>query len=85
MAVVKILNDESPMPLGKFRGTKMANVPYWYLLWYEKSEPLRNVHDRVKEDDKAVRAYIADVKDWLLAEQKQAQQNKRNSLFDPYQ
>lgn len=27
------LTDESPMPWGKHKGTKMANVPAAYLLW----------------------------------------------------
>lgn len=28
-----ILTDDSPMPYGKFKDTKMANVPDNYLLW----------------------------------------------------
>ncbi|MCC8153253.1 MAG: DUF3820 family protein [Tannerellaceae bacterium] len=27
------LNDRTPMPYGKYKGTKMANVPASYLLW----------------------------------------------------
>lgn len=27
------LNDNSPMPFGKHKGVKMANVPASYLLW----------------------------------------------------
>lgn len=30
---MKKLTDNSPMPFGKHRGTKMANVPASYLLW----------------------------------------------------
>jgi uncharacterized protein (DUF3820 family) len=32
------LNDDSPMPFGKHKGEKMANVPAEYLLWlYENN------------------------------------------------
>jgi uncharacterized protein (DUF3820 family) len=27
------LTDESPMPFGKYKGTKLANVPASYLIW----------------------------------------------------
>lgn len=27
------MNDESIMPIGKYKGQKMANVPSEYLLW----------------------------------------------------
>jgi uncharacterized protein (DUF3820 family) len=30
---MKLLDDESPMPYGKYKGEKMANVPANYLLW----------------------------------------------------
>ncbi|MDR1155825.1 MAG: DUF3820 family protein [Bacteroidales bacterium] len=83
MAMIKILTDDSPMPFGKFRGTKMADVPYWYLLWYGQKQALGQVHDRVKEDDRAVREYIRDNKDVLLEERKRARQNKRNYMFNP--
>lgn len=26
------LDDNSPMPYGRFKGAKMANIPAWYLL-----------------------------------------------------
>lgn len=28
------LTDIDPMPIGKFKGEKMENVPYWHLLWF---------------------------------------------------
>lgn len=28
------LTDTDPMPIGKFKGEKMENVPYWHLLWF---------------------------------------------------
>ena len=33
-----ILNDESPMPWGKYKGDKMENVPASYLLWLYKNQ-----------------------------------------------
>lgn len=33
MEAIKKLTDESPMPYGKHRGTKMGNVPADYLIW----------------------------------------------------
>lgn len=41
MALIKILNDNSPMPVGKYQGKKMADVPASYLLWYESTAPLK--------------------------------------------
>ena len=35
------LTDESPMPMGKHKGEKMANVPAKYLIWlYEQTKPI---------------------------------------------
>jgi hypothetical protein len=31
------LTDDSPMPYGKFQGTKMANVPAWYLIFLREN------------------------------------------------
>lgn len=31
------LTDESPMPFGKYKGVKMANVPASYLLWLHQN------------------------------------------------
>lgn len=42
------LNDESPMPFGKYKGDKMANVPASYLLWlYENEKCNKEVLDYV--------------------------------------
>lgn len=30
------LTDESPMPLGKHKGTPMEDVPAEYLIWYKE-------------------------------------------------
>ncbi|MFK2681118.1 putative quorum-sensing-regulated virulence factor [Bacteroides fragilis] len=48
------LTDESPMPFGKHKGEKMANVPASYLLWIYDEWTLPSprfgfVHKEVKE------------------------------------
>jgi uncharacterized protein (DUF3820 family) len=48
-------NDTSPMPWGKYTGTKMANVPSSYLLW---------LYDNKKCSGKILR-YILDNMDVL--------------------
>lgn len=51
------------MPLGKFKGEKMGNVPYWHLLWFadqpycpadvlEYVNDNRDVLEKEKKDDK---------------------------------
>lgn len=51
------------MPLGKFKGEKMENVPYWHLLWFadqpycpadvlEYVNDNRDVLEKEKKDDK---------------------------------
>lgn len=52
------LTDDSPMPFGKFKGEKMANVPASYLLW---------IYDNDK-CSKEVKVYIKDNFDVLEAE-----------------
>lgn len=40
------MTDESIMPIGKYKGQKMANVPAEYLLWlYENG----NIYGELKE------------------------------------
>jgi uncharacterized protein (DUF3820 family) len=58
--MAKELIDESLMPWGKFKGTKMIDVPYWHLLW---------LYDN-KKCDFTVRKYIEDNMDALLLEKK---------------
>jgi uncharacterized protein (DUF3820 family) len=52
------LTDSSPMPFGRYRGEKMANVPARYLMW---------LYDN-KKCDGDVRGYIEDSMDVLKAE-----------------
>jgi uncharacterized protein (DUF3820 family) len=55
------LADVSPMPQkGKYKGFRMENVPYWYLLW------LNDQTFCLPE----VKKYIANNMDVLLVEQK---------------
>jgi uncharacterized protein (DUF3820 family) len=52
------MNDESIMPIGKYKGQKMANIPSDYLLWlYENG----NIYGELK-------SYIKDNLDVLEAE-----------------
>lgn len=45
------LTDESPMPFGKHKGEKMANVPAEYLLWcYENEKCSSDVSKYIKEN-----------------------------------
>lgn len=59
--------DEHPIPFGKHRGTKLANVPASYLLWlWENSTE----HDRTKGFYKGVFKYIEDNLEGLKQEVK---------------
>ena len=55
-----ILTDESLMPFGKYKGTKMANVPASYLLWLNTQPAL----------SQSVREYIQDNLEVLQKENK---------------
>lgn len=46
-----MLFDNSPMPYGKYKGTKMANVPASYLLWlYDNSKCDRDVKNYITDN-----------------------------------
>lgn len=52
-----ILEDDSRMPFGKYKGTQMANVPASYLLWlWEKQGSTKPFG----EASQAVQRYILD-------------------------
>ena len=53
--------DNSPMPFGKFKGTKLANVPSYYLLWIFNNTPRQNL-------DLGLREYIKQNMDILQQE-----------------
>jgi uncharacterized protein (DUF3820 family) len=59
------LTDESLMPFGKYKGTRMIDVPYFHLLWLFDNDKC----------DKEVKEYIEDNLDALHAEKKNAQAN----------
>jgi uncharacterized protein (DUF3820 family) len=45
------LNDNSPMPFGKYKGQKMENVPASYLLWlYDENKCNREVRDYIADN-----------------------------------
>jgi len=46
-----MLQDDSPMPFGKYKGDKMINVPASYLLWlYNENKCNKNVRDYIEEN-----------------------------------
>lgn len=61
------LDDSSLMPFGKYKGTKLANVPASYMLFIYENYQL---HENLKE-------YIKKNKDVLLAEVKRAARESR--------
>jgi uncharacterized protein (DUF3820 family) len=51
--------DESPMPFGEFKGTKLANVPASRLLWYWDQPWLRGpLKDYIKENFQSLKQEI---------------------------
>lgn len=64
-----MLNDESPMPFGKHRGIKMANVPAEYLLWLY--DQIKNyAPNKMALSQKDVKEYVEDNIDVLKQELK---------------
>ena len=55
------LTDESPMPFGKYKGDKMANVPASYLMWlYDNNKCNAEVREYIKENLDVLRKEIKD-------------------------
>ena len=55
-----MMNDESIMPFGQYKGEKMANVPSSYLLWlYENNRGTREIQEYVKENLDVIKSDIA--------------------------
>ena len=66
---LSILTDESLMPFGKFQNTKMANVPYWHLLWLHNEKPTpKSYNAHVRKTNPEVFEYIEENMDALIAE-----------------
>lgn len=57
------LDDDSKIPVGAFKGTVMANVPGWYLLWAYDNPNTRN-----SPNWSEVMAYIKDNREVLELE-----------------
>lgn len=37
------MDDNTVITFGKYKGTKLANVPAWWLIWwYDENKPLMN-------------------------------------------
>jgi uncharacterized protein (DUF3820 family) len=62
------LTDNDPMPFGKYKNEKMANVPASYLLWIYDEWTLPN--PRFGFQNKEVKAYIEENLDVLKSEVK---------------
>ena len=53
------MTDESIMPIGKYKGQKMANVPPEYLLWlYENGNIYGGLKDYIKENLDVIKSEI---------------------------
>lgn len=58
------LEDDSPMPWGKYAGTKMGNVPADYLLWLDKQGyALRDVKEYIDENMDALLSEVEEEDD----------------------
>ena len=55
-----MMDDDSLMPFGKFKGERMEDIPAWYLLWLLKQDWITDWPD--------VHEYILDVKEILERE-----------------
>jgi len=67
------LTDESPMPVGQFKGIKLANVPAEELLWWDE-----NAYDSVRFHQAELFDYIEDNRDSIELEIKQKQEKRGN-------
>jgi hypothetical protein len=66
------LNDNSPMPFGKYKGQEMQKVPASYLLWLYSEW----TDSRFEKANKDVKEYIEDNFDVLREEIKRDRINK---------
>ena len=64
---LKMMDDNSIMPWGKYKGYKLANVPAWYLLWLADE---KNIVGHLKN-------YIEENRD-ILEQEKRDEQNNNN-------
>lgn len=53
------MTDESIMPIGKYKGEKMANVPPKYLLWmYENTNIYGELREYIKDNLDVIKSEI---------------------------
>jgi len=53
------LYDENPMPFGKYKGEKMANVPATYLMWlYDENKCNKEVRDYIEDNLEVLKTEI---------------------------
>jgi uncharacterized protein (DUF3820 family) len=53
------MTDESIMPIGKYKGEKLANIPAHYLLWlYEKTSIYGELRDYIKDNFDVLKSEI---------------------------
>jgi len=56
---MKTITDESIMPIGKYKGQKLANVPPDYLLWlYINGNIYGDLKDYIKENLEVIKSEI---------------------------
>jgi len=56
------LEDTDPIPFGKYKGTKMIDIPASYLLWYLENGSEGNVKDYCIENKEALLQEIKEKK-----------------------
>ena len=66
-------NDYSPMPFGKFKGQKLANVPASYLIWLGKELTTKKLQGPAYRDHVRLLSYIDENMDALKLETKAQQ------------
>lgn len=55
------MNDQTPMPFGKYKDTPMANVPDSYLLWlYNRIMMKSESGQPLNQDESRILSYIED-------------------------
>lgn len=54
------LTDSCPMPLGKYKGIPMADVPASYLIWYRENakSPNKQVMDYILDNWQALQSEV---------------------------
>lgn len=48
------MDDQSPMPFGKYKGRKMEDVPASYLLWFREQGGIGPVREYIEENLQAL-------------------------------